>query len=78
MEEKGFEEALKELEGVVERLEQGDLPLEEALRLFEQGVRLSRLCHAKLNEAQRRVEILLREGGEMTARPFEVEDEEGG
>jgi exodeoxyribonuclease VII small subunit len=70
--EKAFEEALKELEEIVNRLEQGDLPLEEALQLFEQGVKLSRLCHTRLDEAQKRVEILLKdEGRKMTAQPFE-------
>ena len=70
--EKAFEEALKELEEIVNRLEQGEIPLEEALQLFEQGVKLSRLCHTKLDEAQKRVEVLLKdEGGKMTARPFE-------
>jgi exodeoxyribonuclease VII small subunit len=70
--EKAFEEALKELEEIVNRLEQGDLPLEQALQLFEQGVKLSRLCHTRLDEAQKRVEVLLKdEAGKMTARPFE-------
>jgi len=69
--EKAFEEALKELEEIVNRLEQGEIPLEQALQLFEQGVRLSRLCHTKLDEAQKRVEVLLKdEAGKMTARPF--------
>jgi exodeoxyribonuclease VII small subunit len=70
--EKTFEEALRELEEIVNRLEGGDLPLEEALQLFEEGVRLSRMCHTKLDEAQRRVEIVLKdENGKMTAQPFE-------
>jgi len=70
--EKAFEEALRELEEIVNRLEQGDLPLEEALQLFEQGVKLSRLCHSRLDEAQKRVEILLKdESGKMTAQPFD-------
>ncbi|OGP91917.1 MAG: exodeoxyribonuclease VII small subunit [Deltaproteobacteria bacterium RBG_16_54_18] len=78
--EKSFEEVLRELEEIVNRLEQGDLPLEESLQLFEQGVRLSRSCHTKLDEAQKRLEILLKdEEGMMTARPFdqpgEVEDD---
>jgi len=78
--EKTFEEVLQELEEIVNRLEQGDLPLEESLQLFEQGVRLSRSCHTKLDEAQKRLEILLKdEEGLMTARPFdqpgEVEDD---
>ncbi len=72
MGEKGFEEALRELEEIVNRLEQGDLPLEEALRLFEEGVKLSRYCHTKLDEAQRRVEILLKdEKGRIMPQPFE-------
>ena len=70
--EKAFEEALGELEEVVNRLEQGDLPLEEALQLFEEGVKLSRYCHTKLDEAQKRVEIVLKdESGKMATRPFE-------
>jgi len=70
--EKTFEEALRELEEIVNRLEGGDLPLEEALQLFEEGVRLSRSCHTKLDEAQRRVEIVLKdESGKVTAHPFE-------
>jgi exodeoxyribonuclease VII small subunit len=74
--EKTFEEALRELEEIVNRLEGGDLPLEEALQLFEEGVRLSRACHTKLDEAQRRVEIVLKdESGKVTAHTFE--DAEG-
>jgi len=70
--EKAFEEALKELEEIVNRLEEGEIPLDEALQLFEQGVKLSRLCHTKLDEAQKRVEVLLKdEAGKMTARPFD-------
>ena len=72
MKDKSFEEALQELEGIINRLEQGDLPLEEALQFFEDGVKLSRYCHTKLDEAQKRVEILLKdERGKMTAEPFE-------
>jgi len=75
--EKAFEEALRELEEIVNRLEQGEIPLEEALQLFEQGVKLSRSCHTKLDEAQKRVEILLKdEGGKMTAQPFKMEEGE--
>ena len=72
MKEKAFEKALVELEEIVNRLEQGDLPLEEALQLFEEGVKLSRYCHTKLDEAQKRVEIVLKdENGKMATRPFE-------
>jgi exodeoxyribonuclease VII small subunit len=55
-----FEEALENLEKTVERLESGDLPLEKALEEFEQGVRMSRLCSQKLEEAEKKVELLLK------------------
>ena len=72
MKDKTFEEALRKLEEIVNRLEQGDLPLEEALAFFEDGVKLSRYCHTKLDEAQKRVEVLLKdESGKVTAQPFE-------
>ncbi len=71
-----FEEALKRLEQVVERLEEGDVPLEEALKLYEEGVRLSRQCAQKLDEAEKKVEILSRDGeGNVSARPFKGEKE---
>ena len=74
--ERNFEAALKELEQIVEQLEAGDLPLEQSLELFEQGVRLSRDCQKRLDEAERRVEILLKdEGGGYTPSPFEEMDE---
>ncbi len=74
--EKDFEAALRELEQIVEQLEVGDLPLEQSLELFEQGVRLSRDCQKRLDEAERRVEILLKdEGGGYTPSPFEETDE---
>ena len=57
-----FEAQLAALELVVRELERGDLPLERSLELFEQGVRLSRVCQERLNEAERRIEVLLRDG----------------
>jgi exodeoxyribonuclease VII small subunit len=65
---KDFESAIAELETIVKRLEDGDLPLEKSLELFERGVQLSRFCHSKLEEAERRVELLT-ERGEVTAAP---------
>ncbi len=56
-----FETSLKELEKIVRRLENGDLPLEESLKLFENGVRLSRECQERLNQAERRIEVLLKD-----------------
>jgi exodeoxyribonuclease VII small subunit len=62
MTKKSFESALKELEQIVEQLEAGDLPLERSLELFEQGVKLSRDCQQRLDEAENRVELLLKNG----------------
>lgn len=56
-----FEASLQELEKIVRRLEEGDLPLEESLKLFETGVRLSRECQERLNQAERRIEVLLQD-----------------
>ena len=65
---KDFESAIAELETIVKTLEEGDLALEKSLALFERGVQLSRFCHTKLEEAERRVEIL-NERGEIKAAP---------
>ncbi len=65
---KDFESAIAELESIVKKLEEGDLPLEKSLQLFERGVQLSRFCHARLEEAERRVEIL-NERGELREAP---------
>ena len=56
-----FEAALKQLEDIVQKLEKGDLPLEESLKLYEEGIRLSRMCHAKLEEAEGRIEVLMKD-----------------
>ena len=58
---KTFEASLKELETIVTQLEEGDLPLEESLKLFETGVRLSRECRERLTNAERRIEVLMKE-----------------
>ena len=71
-----FEQALAELETLVERLEGGDLPLDEALKLFERGVALTRQCQTSLQAAQQKVEILLKRSGEAQAEPFEEPDAE--
>jgi exodeoxyribonuclease VII small subunit len=65
---KDFEAALAELDTVVKQLEQGDLSLEQSLKLYERGVELSRFCHARLEEAERRIEILT-ERGELKQAP---------
>ena len=65
---KDFEAAIAELESIVKKLEEGDLPLEQSLILYERGVQLSRFCHARLEEAERRIEIL-NERGELKPAP---------
>jgi exodeoxyribonuclease VII small subunit len=72
----GFEQALAELEGLVERLEHGDLPLDEALKAFERGVALTRQCQASLQAAQQKVEILLKRSGKAEIEPFTAADED--
>jgi exodeoxyribonuclease VII small subunit len=71
-----FESSLRELERIVEELEAGDLPLERSLELFEQGVKLSRECQKRLDEAERKVEILLKgSDGSYNAAPFDEPEE---
>ena len=73
-----FERSLSELESLVERLERGDLPLEEALRTFERGVELTRYCQTSLKAAQQKVEILLKRGGQSAIEAFSVPEDEAG
>ena len=74
-----FEEALAGLETIVSRLEAGELPLDDALKLFEEGVRLARLCGAKLDEAERRIEILMKGAdGDLTPQEYDEGDEDAG
>jgi exodeoxyribonuclease VII small subunit len=65
---KDFEGAIAELETIVKKLEEGDLALEQSLALYERGVQLSRFCHARLEDAERRIEILS-ERGELKPAP---------
>ncbi len=65
---KDFEAALSELESIVKRLEDGDLTLESSLALYERGIELSRFCHSRLEQAERRIEIL-NERGELKPAP---------
>ena len=76
MAKKKFEEALQELETIVQRLEDGNLSLDESLSLFEEGIKLSRLCSLRLDEAEKKVEILLKnENGSLSRQPFEPEED---
>ncbi|MBI5875967.1 MAG: exodeoxyribonuclease VII small subunit [Deltaproteobacteria bacterium] len=71
-----FEDALRRLEDIVDTLEKGELSLEKSLKIFEEGVRLSRLCNKMLDKAEKKVEILIRdEKGGLEAKPFEPERE---
>ena len=65
-----FEESLTELEQLVDRMEQGNLPLEESLKLFERGVALTRGCQKALKDAEQKIHVLLEENGEPTLKPF--------
>ncbi len=73
-----FEEALEKLEEIVRRMEAGEMTLEESLKAFEEGIKLARLCAKKLDEADRRVDLLLRQEGELVTKPFAGEERELG
>lgn len=76
MAELKFEDALKRLEEIVDTLEKGGLPLEKSLKIFEEGVRFSRLCNKMLDKAEKKVEILMRnDSGELESKPFEQDEE---
>ena len=72
---KDFEAAIAELESIVKKLEVGDLPLEQSLALYERGVQLSRFCHARLEDAERRIEVLT-DRGELRPAPASLAVEE--
>ena len=75
--EKSFEEALRKLEKIVLNLEEGDLPLEEALKKFEEGIELSRFCAQKLTLAEEKVKRLIKTAeGEFKTQPLDLEEEE--
>jgi exodeoxyribonuclease VII small subunit len=69
-----FEDALEKLEDIVKKMEAGDLPLDEALKSFEEGIKLIRICQAKLDEAERRVEMLLGKEDTLQVKRFDGED----
>ena len=70
-----LEKALTDLEAIVEDLESGDLPLEKAMKKFEEGVKLTRNCQAALKDAEQKVEILLRSAGGEELEEFEIDNE---
>ena len=78
MSEKKFEEAMERLEQIVETLESGELALDESLKVFEEGMGLVNFCTKKLEEAEQKVTILIKESeGKWTQQRFEPEDKEG-
>lgn len=70
-----FEHALKELEGLVERMEEGDLSLEESLKTYERGIVLSRTCQKALDDAEQRIKILTERDGKAELQAFESDDD---
>lgn len=71
-----FEKALQRLEEVVHLLEQGEAPLEEAIRLFDEGMKLAHHCQKKLKWAEQQVEMLVNHNGEWVKKPFELEEDQ--
>lgn len=72
-----FEEALERLEEIVRQLESGDVPLEAAIELFQEGMRLARHCSGKLDAVERKIEMLLEEDGRLERKPFAPEGVKG-
>jgi len=73
----GFEQALAQLESIVAKLESGDVPLEQAIELFQEGMRLSKICSVKLENVERKIEMLLEEDGQLVKKPFVPAEEKG-
>ena len=70
-----FEKAFKELETIVQRLESEELPLDESLQLFEEGIKLSRFCHKQLEAVEKKIELILADAkGQPRTEPFELEE----
>lgn len=72
-----FEDCLQRLETIVQELEKGDVPLEKSLTLFEEGMQLSATCRKELEDAEGKVEILLKQNGKLRAEPFDTSNEKG-
>jgi exodeoxyribonuclease VII small subunit len=77
MVQKTFEQSLKQLERIVQELEDGDLPLEKAIKKFEEGIQLTKFCSQKLDETEKKVSILLKNTeGQVTEKPFSPDNDE--
>jgi exodeoxyribonuclease VII small subunit len=72
-----FEQAMEKLELIVSQLESGDVPLEKAIELFQEGMKLSQLCSQKLEQVERKIEILLEDEGGLVKKPFNPAEEKG-
>lgn len=80
-EKKGFESSLQRLETIIDEMEAGSLSLEEMIERFEEGQALAKYCFKKLNEVERKIEILVKKDGDITAEPFDenmLDDEDDG
>jgi exodeoxyribonuclease VII small subunit len=72
-----FEKSFQQLEKIVQRLESEEMPLDESLQLFEEGIRLSRFCHQRLEEVEKKIELILADAkGQPIVEPFEPEDDD--
>ncbi|MCY7796630.1 exodeoxyribonuclease VII small subunit [Bacillus spizizenii] len=71
-----FEEAMKGLESIVSKLEEGDVPLEQAINYFQEGMAFSKMCHEKLQKVEKQMDFILKEDGELA--PFSVQEEDEG
>lgn len=72
-----FEKAFQQLETIVQRLEGEELPLDESLQMFEEGIRLSRFCHQRLEEVEKKIELILADAkGQPVTQPFEADEAE--
>jgi exodeoxyribonuclease VII small subunit len=69
-----FEDAMKKLEAIVDEMEKGDINLDKSLENFEEGIKLVRFCSSKLEEAKKKIEILVKKGSKMEAEPFTQEE----
>ncbi|CAG0973167.1 Exodeoxyribonuclease 7 small subunit [Anaerolineae bacterium] len=79
MAKKTFEQSIKQLEQIVAELESGELPLEQAIKKFEEGMELSRFCSQKLEETERKITLLMQDGtGGSVEKPFPTENHESG
>jgi len=77
MAKKSFEQSLKQLEQIVNEMESGELPLEQAIHRFEEGIELSKFCAQKLEESERKITLLMQVGGGAVEKPFALAGEDG-